>query len=126
MITTDERLKVLKMVAEGKITAEEAAELLEALEESSGEIRAGSRAYDTSGRWFRVRVTDTQTSKPRINLRMPLGLVTAGLKMGMKFAPEIEGISPQELLEAIQSGKTGRLVELDNLKDNEHVEVFVD
>ena len=40
MVATEERLKVLTMVQEGKITAEEAVKLLEALEESADERKS--------------------------------------------------------------------------------------
>jgi DNA-binding transcriptional ArsR family regulator len=126
MVSNDERVKVLKMVAEGKISPEEASELLEALEESSGEKQAAAKGDVAGRRWFRLRVTDTNSGKARVNMRMPLGLVTAGLKLGLKFAPEIDGLSAEEILTAIQSGQMGKILELDDEKDGEHVEVFVD
>jgi DNA-binding transcriptional ArsR family regulator len=126
MVSNDERVKVLKMVAEGKISPEEASELLEALEESSGEKLTAAKGDIAGRRWFRLRVTDTNSGKARVNMRMPLGLVTAGLKLGLKFAPEIDGLSAEEILTAIQSGQMGKILELDDEKDGEHVEVFVD
>ena len=52
----EERLQILKMVQEGKVTAEEGARLLEAVE-------APDTGVETSGqpaRWLRIRVTDTK------------------------------------------------------------------
>lgn len=124
MVSSEERIKVLKMVAEGKINPEEAAELLRALEESSGEALA---LKDTAGRrWFHLRVTDSDSGKARVNMRMPLGLVTAGLRLGMKFGTEIDGLSAEEILKAIQSGQYGKVLEIDSTKDREHVEIFVE
>ncbi len=129
MIRNEERIKVLKMVADGKITAEEAAVLLETLDEAPA--AAGSKAQSGStagqaGRYFRVRVTDTDTGKVRVNVRLPVGVINAGMKLGMKFAPQVEGVDYQEIAEMIKSGETGKIVDVEDDKDGEHVEVFIE
>ncbi len=129
MIRNEERIKVLKMVADGKITAEEAAVLLETLDEApapSSKAQAGSTTSSQAGRYFRVRVTDTDTGKVRVNVRLPVGVINAGMKLGMKFAPQVEGVDYQEIAEMIQSGETGKIVDVDDDKDGEHVEVFIE
>lgn len=128
MASNEERTKVLKMVQEGKITAEVAAELLKALESSA---RPRHTAEPTvlpgrSGRFFRVLVTDTDTGKIRVNVRMPLGMVNAGLRMGMRFSPEVEGLDAERLAEALSSGETGQIVDIFDDEDGEHVEVFIE
>ena len=97
MIRSEERLKVLRMVEAGKITAEQATQLLEALDEAptsgpKGPPAGSTPPTSTAGRWFRVRVTDSDTGKVRVNVRLPVGVVNAGLKMGMRFAPQVEGM----------------------------------
>jgi hypothetical protein len=130
-MASEERLKVLKMVQEGKISAEDAIELLSILEE--GRRRppmppappvpgAGKR----DNRWLRVRVTDTSTGKTRVNVRLPIGMVSAGVKMGMRFAPNVEGVDPEQLMDFIQSGEVGQLVDVYNDEDSEHVEVYIE
>jgi len=133
MVASDERLKVLTMVQEGKITAEEAVQLLEALEESNSDIKrrpsqpAAPPGYlSRSGKWLQMRVTDTDTGKIRVNVRLPLGVVKAGLKMGMRFVPEAEGLNKEELLNAIEQGSAGKVFDLIDEKDGEHIEVFIE
>ena len=133
MVSSDERLKVLTMVQEGKITADEAVLLLEALEESAalGRIKSPKAPAPPGyvgrvGRWLQMRVTDTDTGKMRVNVRLPLGVVKAGLKMGMRFVPEAEGLDKEELLSAIDEGTTGKIFDLYDDKDGEHVEVFIE
>jgi hypothetical protein len=133
MIRNEERLKVLKMVADGKITADEAATLLETLDDSP---TSGSKAGPASGpgsipqggtgKYFRVRVTDSVSGRVRVNVRLPVGVINAGLKMGMKFAPNIEGVDYAEIAAAIQSGELGKIVDVEDDKDGEHVEVFIE
>ena len=138
MATSEERIKILKMVQDGKITADQAAELLKALESRSAPAgqpgapgqaagqATGGQASGQRGRWFRVRITDTATGKTRVNVRMPLSVVTAGMKMGMRFSPEVEGMDITQLAEVIQSGEVGQIVDVFDEEDGEHVEVFVE
>ncbi len=131
MATSEERLKVLKMVQEGKITAEMAAELLKALDstdkkretEEKGSVSFSGR---NSGRFFRVRVTDTDTGRTRVNIRLPLGMVNAGMRMGMRFSPEVEGLDATRLAEALASGETGQIMDIYDDEDGEHVEVYIE
>ena len=130
MIRTEERMKVLRMVESGKITAEEATQLLESLDEAptspKGPPTPPSVPPSMAGRFFRVRVTDTDTGKVRVNVRLPVGVINAGLKMGMKFAPQMEGLDAEKLMEMINSGEMGQIVDVYDDDDGEHVEVFIE
>ncbi|NMC17635.1 MAG: hypothetical protein GYA38_04460 [Chloroflexi bacterium] len=131
MATGEERLKVLKMVQEGKITAEAGVELLKALDAASKKAEVDERAAVNfpckgGGKFFRVRVTDTDTGRTRVNIRLPLGMVNAGLRMGMRFSPEVEGLDAARLVEALASGETGKIVDVLDDEDGEHVEVYIE
>lgn len=135
MSNADERMKILQLLQDGKITAAQAAQLLEAVATSAtgpGSAHSSPNApYPPStsagqGRWLRVRVTDTDTGKNRVNVRLPLNLVSSGIKMGMRFAPEVEGLNIDELTSFIQSGEVGQIVDVYDEKDGEHVEVYIE
>lgn len=132
MATNEERLKILSMLQDGIINADQAAKLLESLIEVSAEQKSSaSRSEEitnskSGGKFFRVRVTDTESGKTRVNIRLPIGLVGAGLKMGMKFSPEIEGIDPDVLKTFLTSGEIGQIVDVFDEEDGEHVEVFIE
>ena len=55
-MSSEERIKILKMVEEGKITVEEGARLIEALNKQTRQpaVRQGGEA-----RWLRVKVMNT-------------------------------------------------------------------
>ncbi len=139
MATNEERMKILKMVAEGKITAEEADQLLEALEESE-RVSSGGRpgvppvppapepplSSGRKPRWLHVRVTDTNTGRARVNVRLPLSMVKMGLKLGARYSPEIEGLDVEELIRAAENGEGGLFVDVTDEEDGEHVEVFLE
>jgi hypothetical protein len=116
-------MQILKMIESGQISAGEAAKLLEALE--SG-VKDAKRASATAPKWLRVRVTDTRSGKAKVNVNIPMSLVNVGLKMGAKFAPEMEGVDMDELREAIQMGTQGKIIDVSDEEDQEHVEIFIE
>ncbi|MBN1934308.1 MAG: hypothetical protein JW934_06570 [Anaerolineae bacterium] len=120
---SEERARILQMVSEGKVSAEEGAKLLAALRESAPKVRSPN---STSGRWFRVRVTDVESGRTKVNVNLPLSLVSVAAKMGARFSPEINEIDWEELMQAIQEGAEGKLVEVEDDQGGERVEVFVE
>jgi hypothetical protein len=138
MANSEERLKILQLLQDGKISADQAARLLEALETTPPGGRGVPKGpgFPTpptppippagGGRWLRVRVTDTDTGKTRVNVRLPLNLVGSGIRMGMRFAPEVDGLDVNELMSFIQSGEVGQIVDVYDEEDGEHVEVFIE
>jgi len=125
MATNEERLKILKMIDEGKITAEEGAKLLATLSESRMSARkppSGPRSYG-GARWLKVRVTDMDTGKAKATVNLPLGLVDAGLNIASKYAPDV---AFDELVEAINAGAEGKIIDVYDEEDGEHVEIFIE
>lgn len=124
MATSDERMKILKMIDEGKISAEEGARLLTALSQSRKPSRKTSPRSTTTGpRWLRVRVTDMVTGKSKATINLPLGLVDAGLNIASQYAPDIEF---DELIEAINAGAEGKIIDVIDEEDGEHVEIYIE
>lgn len=126
MATQEERLRILKMIEEGKISAEDGARLLEALSVGEQRRAEGPASQSGSPRWFRVRVTDLNTGKNKVNVNIPMGLVNVGMKMGARFAPDMEGIDFDQISEMVRSGATGKLIEVEDAEDGERVEIFVE
>jgi len=127
MATTEERLQILKMIEEGKISAAEGAELLRALDTKGDRAQPLEPMKGTSSpRWFRVRVTDVQSGRNKVNVNIPMGLVNVGIKMGARFAPQIEGKQLEGVLEAVRSGQLGKIVDIVDAEDGERVEIFVE
>jgi len=123
--TGEERLRILQMLEEGKITAEEAATLLRALEGGRRTAPGGPRP-GTEGRYLRIHVTDLTSGSAKVNVTVPMGLVSAGLRVAERFAPEFEGFDLQELQELIASSTGGKIVEVVDADDNERVEIYVE
>jgi hypothetical protein len=75
---------------------------------------------------MRVKVTDVHTGKTRVNVRLPVSLVHAGMKMGARFSPEVQGLDAAQLMQSINSGETGQIFDVYDDEDGEHVEVFIE
>jgi hypothetical protein len=132
MATSEERLKVLHMIQEGKISAAEGMKLLDALGQSKNSTAPRPPApprpvFSGHGaRWFRVRVTDMGTGRVRVNIRLPITVVTAGVKLGARFSPEVEGLDMNALMDSIRAGEMGQIVDVYDENEGEHVEVFLE
>lgn len=134
MVTSEERLKILNLVQEGKITPQEGVRLLEALAKTPAPRSASPAAVilpppptaPGGPRWLRVRVTDTSTGKTRVNIRLPVTLLNAGVKMGARFSPELGQEQMGEIMNAIKAGEIGQILDIYDDEDKEHVEVLLE
>ena len=79
-----------------------------------------------NARWLRVKVTDVASGRSKATVQIPIGLLDAGLKIGAHFAPEVEGVDLTQIMEAVRSGVTGKLVDVIDDEDGEHVEIYVE
>lgn len=143
----EKRQEILQLLATGKITVDEAAELLsgkseaepivekqpDSVEEIDDLIKVepdpGAEYIQKSpGRqpsWLRVRVSGMKTGKNKVTVNVPMRLVRFGLAVGSRFAPELEDFDWDELSGFISSEK-GMLVDVQDEEDGEHVQIFVD
>lgn len=119
---------VLRLVAEGRLTAEEAGPILDALEARA----AGDPPPSSRSRLSRPAETDTTTDdspakalrvevreagRTVINLRVPLSLGRAAIDQ----VPGISETTSARIREAIQAGVKGPIVEVDDEGDTVRV-----
>jgi len=85
----EERKKILEMLADGKINADEAERLISALESTGGDSGELRSAAGAPLKYLRVLVEPGQDSgnQERVNIRVPLKLIRAGLKLA-SFIPK--------------------------------------
>jgi len=137
---SDEKIKILEMIQNGKITAAEGLELLKALDDSFVEQ---ADTVNISNRFLRIRITSGQNKK--VNVNIPLSLLKVATKFasfGMKFIPEearqemqkrgidLSEIDFDEMVQLIDQGlANGKLVDVDtDDEDQGHtkVEIYVE
>ncbi|AOT71424.1 SHOCT-like domain-containing protein [Geosporobacter ferrireducens] len=143
----NEKLKILEMIQEGKLSSSEALELLNALQEvDNRDERLSLEKSDTKKeRFLRVRVSGNNPGVKKVDVNIPLSLMKIASKfinLGMTMIPQeakeqmehkgidVSKIDFDELVQAIDQGLSdGKLVDVD-VDDAEQgritVEVYVD
>ncbi len=74
----DERTRILEMVADGRLKANEASRLLEALQASDS---AAAEAHTGAARWLRIRVFQQDTGKVKVSVNVPLALADVAMSV---------------------------------------------
>ncbi len=117
-------MRILKMLEEGTITAEDATRLLQAV--SAGRTGGARTPTGREARWLRVRITDTITGESKVSINVPMGLVRTGIRMGARFIPSDSNVDYQEIMAAIQGGETGKILEVIDEEQGEKVEIWAE
>ena len=81
---SEDRKRVLEMLAAGKIDVDEAERLLAALAPEPAGAPGGAAPPPAPGRHFRIRVTRKAGEGPgkNVDIRIPLSLVEGGMRLG--------------------------------------------
>ena len=125
----EERVRILGMVKEGKISPEEGLKLLEALEAGT---EAEPVVSSERAKWLRIRVTDLKTNRPIVSVNLPIGIVDWALRAGSRLASlggldlSNSGVNLEELRASINHGLKGKIVDVVDEDDQEHVEIIVE
>lgn len=116
--------QILRLVSQGRLTAEEAGPILDALEDprrgsataaSSGD---GSRAADDRpARALRIEVSES--GRKVINLRVPLSLGRAAINR----VPGISEATSERIREAIAAGIKGPILDVDDDGDGVRISI---
>ena len=123
--------QVLKLVSEGRLTAEEAAPILDALQATGqvGDTPPDGVASDepagqmsSAGRPRALRIMVLENGRKAVNLRVPLSLGRMGLD-------RIPGLSPDDLSSirrALDEGLTGPILAVDDDEDGNGVRIVLE
>jgi hypothetical protein len=106
--------RVLQLVAEGRLTAEEAAPLLDALEDRAGAAGDASRAGQdrdiAEGPASAVRIEVTEAGRKVVNLRVPLALGRTAINR----VPGLSDATSERIREAITAGIKGPILDVED------------
>lgn len=119
----EERARILELLREGKITVDEAEQLLDAL----GPSRAGSSEGQPAKPQQRlcVRITDLRTGKVKTNVRLPPGAWGLLSKLTRtKLGRRLSGHALQDIQRAARAGSTGHIVDVTEEDRGERIEIF--
>lgn len=121
MASSAERMTILRMVEQGKISAEDGARLLAALDKGqAAESKSRPNIFDTS-RQLQVRVTDLGSSRQRVNVALPVGL----LHLAWRWLPASAQAQIEQVQAAVDAGASGRLIEVVDQESGVRVEIML-
>ena len=139
----DEKMRILKMVEEGKISAEQAIGLLDALggtaaEENGAQTKAEDHvqaavttAPDASYENKMLRIVVDTTTGDKVNVQLPVKIIRQVLKVTGKLPIQAEGMQNIDLdaltasiLECLDNETLGNIVDV-SASDGTTVKVFI-
>lgn len=123
---SQEKLQILNMVKEGKISVDEGLKLIEALDNNEESFNSTLKG---KGKCLRIKVFDPK-DVTKVNVTLPVSLLRIGMKFASKLSPEMKeaGLTEldiEEILTAVDSGQIGKIVEVDS-NDGTKVEVIIE
>ncbi len=86
----DDRKRILTMLADGKLTADEAEKLLDAMSRGQNGVATLETPRPNRPKYFRVEVqADEGNAHPtRVNVRIPIQLLRAGVRLSALIPPK--------------------------------------
>ena len=101
---------------------EEATRLAEASDNS------GAQAREPGKKAKRLRVRVVEAGHPTVNVKVPIGVATWGLKMAQAFSPQMKdaNLDWDSITAMIQEGQQGKIVEVEDDVDHKTVKVWVE
>ena len=125
---SEEKRLILEMLKEGKISIEEAEELLEKASPGESFNDTPKTKKPNSKKFLRGRVTEEDKVKANVNI--PIALAEVGLNLIPKSKLKVDGkqINMEQILKLIEEGTEGELVNIDAEDDgkNYKVNIFID
>ena len=127
----DEKLRILKMIEEGTVTAEQGAELMSALnvDEQTQRNEVVKSSYDK--KMFRI-IVDSSAGGDKVKIQFPVGAIKKILKVTGKLPipeQELEGFDLSGMMDAVceclDDEIEGDLINVD-ASDGTTVRIFVD
>lgn len=138
----DEKMRILKMVEEGKLSAEQAVNLIDALEQSADSEHAANYG-EMSGADFAsmpdvasydnkmLRIIVDSAEGDKVNVQLPVKIIRQVLKVTGKLplkSEQLEGIDLDALtcsiLECLDNETLGNIVEV-SASDGSTVKIFI-
>lgn len=118
----EERNRILGMVAAGQVSVDEAAQLFDAL------LEEPAAPPPVRNRTLRLWVTDMPTRSRKVNMTatLPVSMLRVSLQTLASLVPPLRDERVEQILHDLESGLTGRVMDLQDLEDGKRVEIFIE
>jgi len=128
-IKMNEKLAILKMVEEGKISVEEASKLLQSVEDKNQELSLVTKSTERTAKWIKIRVIDDEGT--RVNVNLPIALVDVAFKIAKASDSNFDvklgnvNVDIDAIIKMIQEGAEGKIVDVES-SDGTKVEIVIE
>lgn len=127
----EEIRRIMQMVEEGKLSSDEATELMNALNEPPEQTKKTVEPNQSyMGRSLKIRIKEKD--KERVRLNIPIKFVKWVLKTGHGIAqaipdakPYIEDIDLNVVMQAIDNHETGKIIDL-TTEEGEEITLYIE
>lgn len=121
----EEKMKILKMLEEKKISSAEAMELLEALARLEGKE---SRAAKGGGRFLKIRVYENGSPEAKVNVNIPIAWSKfmapfIEQKIGQKLRDKGLELDTEKIREALETGDIGKIIDINDGGDKVEISI---
>lgn len=125
-LVKDERDRILALIEAGQISAGEAAQLMDALDSELPIAQQLARQPRERTIRIRARIRTAQRQQRSYIASLPLQLLKVSARLGNTLLPQLDAERCAEIIAAIEAGQSGRLLDIQDMEQNERLEVFLD
>ena len=120
----DERNRILQLLEAGLVTAVQAGELFDVLEDSEEQVAVEHKRE----RVIRIRTSYLKAGMTTTSMiaAIPVRLVRLSLRLGARLYPQLDSNTLEDILRSIEEGATGRLLEIHDMERGERLEIFAE
>jgi len=93
----DQRISIIEQLEEGKISAQSASQMLEAVDHGAWTRLVPKAETAPERRHLRIQVSDLNSGMMKMDLRLPMGLVNTVLYAGGQFSADLDDSSTEHL-----------------------------
>ena len=108
---------ILERVERGEMDSEAAIQEINSERKQPGERQT---------HYLKINVNRLHDNQPRVNVRIPLKMLEFGLAFGSRYAPELNELNIDQIVEDLQALSDGTIVEVQDIMDDEHVLVSIE
>ncbi len=75
---------------------------------------------------LRIKVSDLRSGIQKVNVGIPFTFVKLGLNIGGAMVPYLKNIDTDAIIKTIETGATGKIIEIEEMEKGHKVEIYIE